>query len=323
MHGQRHHWALVIFACRESLPTLRQTLNAAAISAKGCTRIHVLVNGNTRLAQALAEDLSEQNASVRAVSDGPGVRVWSIPFGDKANAWNAYVHHIWNGEELSFFIDGYVRLNFDAVDLLGNAMAANDRALGGSGVPTMGESSTMLRINLIVNTGFHGNFCCIKGGPIRQMREAGIRLPVGLYRTDSLMGALLCYAFHPADHVWEDHRIHVHPKASWQIDTAKWWQPKDALGYFKRRGRQLRGDLEKAAIADHLSHRRLSAAAFPSTAKQLVMDWIERAPADFQRMAQSTARVRQAVAAIHKMDPVPEGALNAELVWTHDASSAH
>ena len=321
MSGQKYRWALVIFACRETLLTLRKTLHAAVISARDCTSMHVLVNGNAGLAKTLAAELAEQCASEKPHLKSPNIHVWSIPLGDKANAWNQYIHRIWDGEEIAFFIDGYVRLNADAIELLGNATAANTRALGGSGVPTMGESSTMLRINLIVNTGFHGNFCCIKAGPIEQMREAGIRLPVGLYRTDSLMGALLCYALYPADHAWEDHRIYVHPNASWQMDIAKWWHPKDAMGFIKRRWRQARGDLEKAAIADHLAHRRLSPAEFPSTARSLVLNWIKTTPADFQRVAQGNSLVKKAVAAIHKVAPVPDHLLQPELAWKHEATT--
>jgi hypothetical protein len=73
------------------------------------------------------------------------LRIWSIPLGDKANAWNQYIHHLWAGQELVFFIDGYVRLNSDAIELLGGAVQSDPQALGGSGVPTVGRSARALR----------------------------------------------------------------------------------------------------------------------------------------------------------------------------------
>jgi len=299
-------WGLAIFASRESVNVLSQTLQAARQAAPAGTQIDVLVNGNPALAQGLAHTLSATQS----------LRVWSIPLADKANAWNQYIHQIWAGEDIAFFIDGYVRLNPDAVELLGGAVQENALALGGTGVPTMGRSAKALRENMIINTGFHGNFCCIKGSTIGRMRDQKIQLPVGLYRTDSLMGAILSYALDPSRHVWEDHRIHVHPQASWQINPARWWRLKDLQGYAMRHLRQARGTLEKAAFADHLVNQRLSPTALPDTAREMVLEWISRCPADFQHLARSDWLVPRALrwfqnAPALASDPAPQ------LVWPY------
>lgn len=280
-------WALVIFASREAPLALRRTIDAALIAARGLARIDVLVNGNAQLAADISRYFTEANGALippvqSAAVKAPAMRIWTIPLGDKANAWNQYIHQIWAGEELAFFVDGYVRLNPDAVQLLGSAVKSDELALGGSGVPTMGRSADALRQNLIVNTGFHGNFCCIKGHAMAQMRDARISLPVGLYRTDALMGAFLCYAMNPATHVWEDHRIWVHPTASWDVDLARWWRLRDLIGIFKRVVRQARGRLENKAIANHLAIRRQLPQQLPKTAKELVLEWARRCPADLQ-----------------------------------------
>jgi len=318
MNTRQHPWALVIFACRESLPQLRQTLAAALVSASTCAVIHVLVNGSPALANALAAELTRQQRGIGKDGSGPTLKVWSIPLGDKANAWNQYIHQIWAGEAIAFFIDGYVRLNADAVELLGSAVEANAQALGGTGVPTMGRSAKALRENMIINTGFHGNFCCLKGGTVRQMRDKQIRLPVGLYRTDSLMGAILSYALDPGQHVWEDHRIHVHPKASWQIEPARWWRLKDLQAYVRRYLRQARGILEKAAFADHVVNRRCHPASMPGTAKELVLEWVARCHADYERLAQSHHLLKRALRSIVRTSPILETSLAPHLVCTHE-----
>ena len=148
MNTTGHPWALVVFACRESLPQLRQTLDAARVSASACAVIHVLVNGNPVLAHALADEQTRGPAHSdysngdpdrpSHMAQRPTVHIWSIPLADKANAWNQYIHQIWAGETLAFFIDGYVRLNPDAVGLLGSAVQANAQALGGTGCPPWG-----------------------------------------------------------------------------------------------------------------------------------------------------------------------------------------
>lgn len=287
-------WALVIFASREPVATLLKTINAAQVAAQGLAHIDVLVNGNPQLAADITWHFRQgvtlqANASLmnptptsEAATTAHRIRIWSISLGDKANAWNQYVHHIWVGESIAFFIDGYVRLNPDAIQLLGNAVAADQRSLGGSGVPTAGRSAKALRHNLIVNTGFHGNFCCMKGNFLAQMRESAIFLPLGLYRVDSLVGSFICYALDPATQIWEDYFIVVHPSASWQIDEARWWQPHDLWAFCKRFFRQARGQLENRAFSDHLAIRRQLPQYLPATAKDLVLEWAERCPAELQ-----------------------------------------
>jgi hypothetical protein len=34
------------------------------------------------------------------------VRLWSIEVSDKAHVSNQYVHHIWPGSEIAYFVDG-------------------------------------------------------------------------------------------------------------------------------------------------------------------------------------------------------------------------
>jgi len=318
MNTRQYPWALVIFACRESLPQLLQTLDAAQVSAASCAVIDVLVNGNPPLASALATELTRRQAASAGLVANPAIRIWTIALGDKANAWNQYIHHIWATEELAFFIDGYVRLNPDAVALLGQAVVANTQALSGTGVPTMGRSAKALREDLITNTGFHGNFCCIKGQTIRQMRDQSIRLPVGLYRTDSLMGAILSYALDPGNHVWEDHRIHVHPDASWQIDPAKWWRAKDLLAYAKRFLRQHRGKLENAAFADHLVHRLCSPAKLPATAHAMVLEWVDRCPDDYAHLAKSHFFIRHVLKSFQSGQLDATMGLEPHLVWQRE-----
>lgn len=303
MNTRQHPWIVVIFACRESLSQLLQTLDAAKVSAASCAVIHVLVNGNQALASALAQELTQRQLSAAKDEGGPAIQVWSIPLGDKANAWNQYIHQIWAGEEIAFFVDGYVRLNPDAVDLLGHAVAANTQALAGTGVPTMGRSAKALRENMIVNTGYHGNFCCIKGHTIGQMRDKHIRLPVGLYRTDSLMGAILCYALDPSSHAWEDYRIDVHPSASWQFDPARWWRPSDVMAHFKRILRQARGKLDNIAFKDHLVKRQCASNQMPATAQALVLEWAGRFPRDFKRLVQGCWPIKPALWFLQSASP--------------------
>lgn len=320
MNTRQRPWTVVIFACRESLSQLQQTLDAAKVSAASCAVIHVLVNGNQALASALAQDLTQRQLSAAKDEGGPAIQVWSIPLGDKANAWNQYIHHIWAGEEIAFFIDGYVRVKANAIELLGHAVINNDHALGGSGVPTMGRTAMALRQDIITNLGFHGNFCCIKGAAIRQMRDQHIRLPMGLYRTDGLMRAILVYSLDPARHAWDESRIHVHPDATWQIDPAHWWRIQDVRAFFKRHFRQVRGKLENAALKDHLTRLRRSPTELPATTHELVVEWVKRCPSEFKRLVQKQPLTKCALKSIAAVHPRSDIELAPKLVWEHEPS---
>jgi hypothetical protein len=152
-------WALAIFAARESVADLSASVQAVIVAARVPLVIDVLINGNPSLA---TDFVKVMQGAVRLAGEVE-VRVWYLPFGDKAHAWNEYFHAIWSGEPLAFFIDGYVRPKPDSIELLGRAVLADAVALGGSGTPDMGRTSRQLRAAMLADGGIHGNFCCIKG----------------------------------------------------------------------------------------------------------------------------------------------------------------
>lgn len=284
-------WAIVIFAARESPDLLLLTLKAALAASRNTAHVDILVNGNPELATAIA---GLSGTSLRP-DMAPLVRVWSLAQGDKANTWNSYLHHIWQGESISFFIDGYVRLNPDAIELLGNAVEAQPTVLGGTGVPSMGRTAAAMRAHMAEHGGFHGNLCCIKGEVIRQIRQRNIRLPFGLYRVDSLMGALLSFGLDPCNNSWDRHRILVHPEASWQTDTRHWWRPSDVKAQVKRILRQARGVLENEAVKQLFVAQKIQPEQLPTTARALVLQWVEHCPEQVHAILSKSILARKAL----------------------------
>ena len=264
-------WGIVVFAARETLDVLHQTVHAASVAACGRAHIDVLVNGNPALAKALANRLAN-------TSNGVSTRVWSLLQSDKANAWNSYIRHVWAGESIAFFIDGYVWLNPDAVRLLGDAVSSTADVLGGTGVPSVGRTAHTMRSTMARSGGFHGNFCCIKGSVIEQLRQRNIALPFGLYRVDALMGTLLSFGLYPERRDWNQRRIFVHTEASWQAKPKHWWRLADLMATIKRTVRQSRGILENEAVKSHFVQQHRTAESLPATAAELVLNWTECYP---------------------------------------------
>lgn len=260
--------AIAIIASREDVTTLKNCIDAVIRACKGQPAVvDVLVNGNPPLAEALAK-------TPIACFEGCQVRVWRIVQGDKAHAWNEYVHRIWPGHGNAVFIDGYVEVSENALDALENALAASSQAWAATGVPTSGRSAARAREVMLREGGFQGNLHAIRAHAMHALRARGIRLPLGLYRTDSLISAFLILGLDPAVNWWDRQRIAVEPGAVWSVRELGRITWHSLVSQWKRMLRQAQGHLENRATREHLTIRRLAPELLPATARELVNTWI-------------------------------------------------
>lgn len=272
-------WAVAIIAARETPETLRATIQAAEQASSGTdTVIDVLVNGNPALAKEIASWLKSSPGMDAAI------RVWSIPKGDKAHAWNEYVHRIWPLGRTAFFLDGYAQPRPDSLAQLAASLEQDAEILGATGVPSAGRSASRSRARMLVRGGFQGNMHVIAPEAMQTLHTTGFRLPLGLYRTDSLIGALLIFGLDPAANTWNRRRIAVSPDATWDIPGKTSLSMNNLLGQFKRRLRQAQGDIENRAVNDHLSVRKAPINEMPRTARELVLAWIDAHPREARRL---------------------------------------
>ena len=270
-------WGIAIFAARETVDDLERTLASALAASGPGTVVDILVNGNRSLADALVELL----ASDRFVDERKrtSVRVWFIALGDKSHAWNQYLDIIWPGSELAFFIDGYVRVQADALQLLAQGLASSPEHLAGTGVPTVGRSAQALRRQMLEHGGIHGNLFVLKRATMDRLRDIGFRLPLGLYRTDPTLGAALAFNLDPAESAWNPKgRILVHPSVSWSTRERSIWNLSDLSSQLKRLLRQGQGDLESLAVRSLFAERKQSPASLPRTAALLISEWATARP---------------------------------------------
>lgn len=291
---------------------LRASLEAVLAAARPPMNVDVLVNGNLELADGLKAQLGKEDLA----SPNASIRIWFIRKGDKAHAWNQYIHRIWSGEELAFFVDGYVRILSDSLQILGEGVLCDDQALGGSGVPSVGRTAAALRAQMLREGGFHGNLCCIRGVVVNQFRQNHFRIPLGLYRTDGLMGAVLSFGLNPGHNEWDSTRIHVQPRATWQTDEKYWWLLGDLKAKIMRLRRQAKGHLENRAIKAHFAHRRKLPEQLPATASELVRDWQVHYPSDVWRCIVQHPLTMLALRDIHARQNWAAAAEAPVLVWS-------
>jgi hypothetical protein len=274
-------WTVAIFSSRETLDTLSSSIDAALVgTSQADTTIDVIVNGN----RILAEEAGSYLRSVRPMGRASTLlRAWYVPVADKAHAWNQYLHEIWPESDIGYFIDGYVQVMPDALKMIWEGLAAAPRAIAASGVPTMGRSARALREGLLSEGGVHGNLYALRGSTMAQLQTMQFRLPLGIYRTDPLLIAVICFGLDPSRNEWDVSRILVHPQATWRFRPLNWWSPRDLRSHFNRAIRQAQGALENLAVRDHLAVQKKSPESLPRTTSELVGNWVSNLPETARR----------------------------------------
>ncbi len=260
---------------RDNSRTLRATIEAV-FGALGNQRaiVDVMVNGNAAVAGELAASLAANPRSVPHAA----IRIWHVALRDKANTWNQYVHNVWPGADTTFFVDGYASVMRDAFSQLSASLESAPEALAAAALPSVGRTAPRLRRQMLAAPQINGSLYALRGDAIDRLRDSAIRMPLGLYRIDSLIGGALTVNLSPATHAWDDRRIAVTSGATWQRPVESLRRSADRRAILRRAIRQAFGRFEERAIGEHLVQLRTSPAQFPATTTTLVWDWIRRHP---------------------------------------------
>jgi glycosyltransferase involved in cell wall biosynthesis len=185
--GSRPSWSLAVFAHNES-GRIRAALESIVRAAGGRdVEVFVLANGCTD------STVDEVRTCANVLSD-----LWlaEIELGDKANAWNVYVHDLVTPEraqeiETYFFMDGDVTLEPDALVLLAAALSEVPSARAAGGMPATGRDKASWRDRMVKNGVLAGNLYALRGSFVECLRQRHIRLPVGLIGEDIFVSWLV------------------------------------------------------------------------------------------------------------------------------------
>lgn len=213
-----HNEARNIVACLDSLQD----------AAKLPPECFVLANACTDRTEALVREYGASH---------PNVHLVSITLGDKANAWNVFVHEIAPpGAAQYFFIDGDVRAVPGALDAMAQALALHPQANGASALPKSGRGIAAFQRDMLENHGVAGNLYGLRGTFVERIRTQGIRMPIGTIGEDALMGAMLKWDLR-GDTRWDNSKVVVAPEAGFEFDSVSPWLPREWKKYFRRRVR--------------------------------------------------------------------------------------
>jgi hypothetical protein len=302
-------WSIAVFG-RNEAGSIGDCLRAIARAGQGhAPHVTVLLNGTTDGSQALAGE------ALRA--EGLAGCVYDIPHGDKAHAVNLFLHELRPRAGTYFCVDAYARVRPDALRLLAASLERQPKALAAAAVPSTGRSAPALRRMMQEHSGLHGSLFALRGDFVDRLVAAGLRLPLGLYRGDGLLGAFVLHDLDAQHGGWDTGRIALTPEASWTTPEWQPWRWRDLRRQVRRMVQQGRGRLESAAIRS-IIYDGGGFTGLPPQADAMVLDWIAADPAARIPAARRDPFARIALARLRQAAPPSPDALRPRLVMRNE-----
>jgi len=145
--------------------------------------VFVMINGCTDRTEEIVRGYAATHPNVHPIV---------LRMGDKANAWNQYVHEASRQDAVVHaFIDGDVAIMPGSMAALVRAFDADPVANGCAALPVGNRHRVKAyRSKLTVNREMAGNFYALRGSFVAEIRRRDIRVPIGMFGEDGLVTAL-------------------------------------------------------------------------------------------------------------------------------------
>ena len=260
--GPRPRWIVAVFAHNES-SRIGQALGSIHAAAAGQpTEVVVLANGCT--------DATAQEVRACAAAT-PDLTLVEIDVGDKANAWNVFVHDVITRERAAeldafFFMDGDVTLEPGALPLLTAALREHPSARAAGGMPATGRDRDAWRARMVRNGTLAGNLYTLRPSFVEEIRRQRIRIPLGLVFEDSLL-SWLAVNLTAAPAAGDGPSTIFCANAEFSFRSLSPFRPDDVRIYYRRKWRYTYGALQLEMLMHVL--RKEGIAAMPADVNEL------------------------------------------------------
>ncbi len=169
----------------------------------------------------------------------PYLSLVEIDLGDKANAWNTFVHDILTptraGEiSLSFFMDGDVMAGLRALPLLAAALEKIRSAKAAGAMPATGRDREAWRERMVKNAALAGGLYALRGSFVARVRAERIRMPIGLIGEDLFVSWLVASEFGRRQPLDDSPQCVFHGGALFSFRSLSPARPGDYRGYLRR-----------------------------------------------------------------------------------------
>ena len=214
-------------------------------------------------------DNSDTIAQRTAQDCGLSLRVYRTQAADKSNALNQFIYSLREPARMYVFVDGYVRIGPGALKSLESCLATDPYAMAATGVALNGRTMHLATRKTLEQGGvLHGQLHALRPEFLDRMVEQEIRLPIGTYYGDGLMGSLANHNLDALGQAWDTGRIVGVGGATYEIATLSLFRLRDLRRQFRRKVRQMRGRLQNQAMRGIIY--RHGFAALPANADDLV-----------------------------------------------------
>lgn len=276
-------WHVAVYCANEER-RLGACLDSLAIALAGSRAlVTVVLNG--------CDDDSLKIA--RAASHaGLPIEIVQIPFRDKANAINQFIYKLRAPARAYAGVDGYAAIGANAFRAMAERLRSTPHATAVTGVAANGRTMRKMGAQALRTGGvLHGQLHALRPAFLDRMTAGGLRLPVGLYRGDGLLGSMAAHDFTPLSTPWDDSRIAAETRATFTLPSLSLLNRSDVKRLFRRRLKQMQGLIENKAIASVIGHSGYE--ALPEHVSDLIRAYLDvhGAPqvslleAPFQRLA--------------------------------------
>jgi glycosyltransferase involved in cell wall biosynthesis len=257
--------------------------------------VTVIANGTTDASISRAQKtLADKNLSGR---------IYSIAHADKSNAINHAFYTVRVPARMHVFMDGYAIIAPDSFRGFATMLSSHQEAVAATGIAGNGRTMRAATEETLQQGGrLHGQLHAFRPSFIDRMIDAGLFLPIGLYRGDGLLGSMACHDLDPLRNPWENHRIKGTAEAVYKIPRLSPFRPRDIARQARRKVRQMRGRMENAALTRIIYQHGFG--GLPEFADDMLTSWlatgasvpVSRAERPFMRLAlralQTTPRPR-------------------------------
>jgi hypothetical protein len=253
--------------CHNEARRIGACLAAIAAAGRGMRLdVTVIANGTT-------DGSIDRAADALRAHHLPG-RIYRIAHADKANAINHAFYALRQTARLHVFVDAYAVIAVDSFKGFATMLSSHQEAVAATGVAGNGRTMKAATEETLLKGGrLHGQLHAFRPSFLDRLTAAGLRLPIGLYRGDGLLGSMACHDLDARNTPWASHRIKGTAEAVYRIPELSPFRPGDIVRQFRRTVRQMRGRMENAAVTEIIYKSGFE--ALPHTADEMIGAWLE------------------------------------------------
>lgn len=238
-------WNVAVY-CMNERARLGECLRRITADLAGCRAVvTVIINGSTDGSLTVAQAVAEA-----AVAGAPGIEIYTIAAADKANAINQFIHHLRHPARFYGEVDAYAFVSPGSFAALERRLSSLPIPNVVSGTCSNGRSMRAMTERTLKGGLTHGQFHAFPADFLDRMVARGIRLPLGVYYGDGLLGTLAAHDLDPQAHGWDDARVAGAAGATYEIPQVSPFRLADIKRQFRRKVRQMQGRMEAAAVRD-------------------------------------------------------------------------